>query len=111
MLESRDKRRTTRREALAEGRQMKISGTKNRVALTVGGVRCAISVQPGPWVPGVNPSMIKIRPKKSLDFPKSVVDALEVDNNSDIQTDYFERDCIRLLPGHPLYDMAKAAAN
>ena len=90
---------------------MKISGTKNRVALTVGGVRCAITVQPGPWVPGVDPSMIKVRPKKSLDFPKSVVDALEVENNSDIQTDYFERDCIRLLPGHPLYDMAKAAAN
>ena len=90
---------------------MKISGTKNRVALTVDGVRCAVSVQAGPWVPGVNPSMIKIRPKKSLDFPKAVVDALEVENNSDIHADHFEKDCIRIFPGHPLYDMAKAAAN
>jgi hypothetical protein len=38
-----------------------------------------------------------------------VIDALSVENNSDIQSDYFERDCVRLLPGHPLYKMAKAA--
>jgi len=56
----------------------------------------------------VNPDLIKIRPKK-LSFPAEVSEALEVENNSDIQTDYFERDCLRLLPGHPLYEAAKAA--
>ena len=61
--------------------------------------------------PGVDASTIKIRPKKALSFPKEVADAFEVENNSDLRTDYFEKDCIRLLPGHPLYDMAKAAAN
>ena len=90
---------------------MKISGTKNRVALTVGGVRCGVSIYAGPWVAGVDASTIKIRPKKALSFPKEVADAFEVENNSDLRTDYFEKDCIRLLPGHPLYDMAKAAAN
>jgi hypothetical protein len=89
---------------------MKISGTKNRVTLTVNGVRCGITVSAGPWVAGVDPNQIKIRPKK-YSFPKAIVDAMNVENNSDSITDYFEKDCIRLMPGHPLYDMAKASAN
>jgi hypothetical protein len=89
---------------------MKITGKANRVTLVVGSVRCSITVDAGPWVPGVDPNLIKIRPKRGLSFPKEVIDAFEVENNSDILTDYFERDCIRLLPGHPLYEAAKAAA-
>ncbi len=87
---------------------MKISGTQNRATLAVNGVRCGITVQAGPWVSGVNPDLIKIRPKKHS-FPSEVIDALSVENNSDSRSDYFERDCVRLLPGHPLYQMAKAA--
>ena len=90
---------------------MKISGAKNRVALTVGGVRCGVNIYAGPWVAGVDASTIKIRPKKALGFPKEVADAFEVENNSDLRADCFEKDCIRLLPGHPLYDMAKAAVS
>jgi hypothetical protein len=87
---------------------MKISGTQKRATLTVNGVRCGITVQAGPWVSGVNSDLIKIRPKK-YSFPSEVIDALSVENNSDSRSDYFERDCVRLLPGHPLYQMAKAA--
>ena len=36
--------------------------------------------------------------------------AFAVENNSDSREDYFEADCIRLLPGHPLYSAAKAFA-
>lgn len=89
---------------------MRIVGKANRVALVVGCVRCSITLAAGPWVPGVDPSLIKIRPKKGLSFPKEVIEALEVENNSDMLTDYFEKDCIRLLPGHPLYEAAKVAA-
>jgi hypothetical protein len=87
---------------------MRISGKANRIALVAGSTRCPITVHSGPWIAGVNPDLIKIRPKK-LSFPAEVSEALEVENNSDIQTDYFERDCLRLLPGHPLYEAAKAA--
>lgn len=88
---------------------MKISGTKYRATLTVSKKRCGITIHPGPWVEGVNPDLIKIRPKKSI-FPAEIKAAFVVENNSDGMTDYFESDCIRLLPGHPLYEMAKAAA-
>ena len=87
---------------------MKISGNQNRVTLAINGVRCGIAVQAGPWVSGVNPDLIKIRPKKHS-FPSEVIDALSIENNSDSRSDYFELDCVRLLPGHPLYQMAKAA--
>ena len=88
---------------------MKISGSGNRATLIVNKKRCGIWISVGPWVKGVNPELIKIRPKKRL-FPDEIVKALSVENNSDIMTDYFESDTVRLLPGHPLYAMAKAAA-
>lgn len=88
---------------------MKISGNGNRINLTVNGKRCGITISKGPWVQGVNSDLIKLRPKK-YSFPKEITEALQVENNSDSMTDYFEKDSIRLLPGHPLYDMAKAAA-
>ena len=89
---------------------MKISATKNNVFLSVGvAFRCSVSIYGGPWVAGVDPDTIKIRPKNVLNFPKEVADAFAIENNSDLAIDYFERDTIRLLPGHPLYDMAKTA--
>ncbi len=78
--------------------------------LTVNGKRMKISISAGPWVEGVNPDLIKIRPWTSNHFPMEVRKALKIENNSDIMTDYFEADAIRLLPGHPLYAQAKAAA-
>lgn len=35
--------------------------------------------------------------------------AFAVQNDSDSQTDYFETDCVRVLPTHPLYGAVKAA--
>ena len=91
---------------------MKISVTKNNVFLSDGvACRCSVSIYAGPWVKGVDPSTIKIRPKTVLAFPKEIKDAFEIENNSDLPIDYFEKDTIRLLPGHPLYDMAKAAVS
>lgn len=88
---------------------MKITGKANRISLVVNGKRCGITVSAGPWVEGVNPDTIKIRPKNHS-FPLEIAKAFEVENNSDSMTDYFESDCIRLLPGHPLYAAAKRIA-
>jgi|GEM_PF-1647522 len=88
---------------------MKISGKGQRATLTINKKRCGIRVMTGPWIEGVNPELIKIQPKKSA-FPAEMVNALKVENGSDIMTDYFESDTVRLLPCHPLYNMAKTAA-
>lgn len=77
--------------------------------LTINGTRVGINLSAGPWVDGVPDELIKVRCKKGC-FPAWFRDALEVENNSDMITDYFEADSIRLLPGHALYEMAKAAA-
>ena len=87
---------------------MKITGKANRISLVVDSTRCPVAVSAGPWVAGVNPGLIKIRPKK-YSFPAPVAAALAVENNSDPMTDYFEKDCVRILHGHPLYASAKAA--
>jgi hypothetical protein len=84
-----------------------ISITAN--AIKVGKVRAAITICAGPWVPGVRQDMIKIRAKKFA-FPAEIRAAFAVTNSSDSREDYFEADSIRLFPGHPLYDAAKAAA-
>lgn len=77
--------------------------------LTVDGQRAGIRIDAGPWVSGTPASLIKIRCKKGF-FPASFRGALAVTNNSDSREDYFEADTIRLLPGHPLYETAKALA-
>jgi hypothetical protein len=87
---------------------MKITGTK-RPTLTVNGTRCAVLIDKGPWIAGVNPDTIKVRAKNGR-FPDAVRAALTVENQSDTLTDFFVGDDIRLLPGHQLYDMAKAIA-
>lgn len=78
-------------------------------ALTVNGKRASIRIDAGPWVASVPADLIKIRPRKGY-FPAEFRAALTVENNSDMREDYFEADCIRLMPGHPLYAAAKAAA-
>lgn len=83
--------------------------TLSSKSLTVDGVRAGITIAAGPWVAGVPAELIKLRPKKNL-FPASFRAALAVENNSDMMTDYFEADCIRLMPGHPLYETAKRIA-
>lgn len=77
--------------------------------ITVNGKRVGVRYSAGPWVAGVDPATIKIRPKQYA-FPAEVRAVFAVENNSDSQTDYFEKDTIRIVPGHPLYDAVKAAA-
>lgn len=81
----------------------------NSKFLTINGKRVGIYINAGPWVPGVDPATIKITPRK-YSFPAEMLAAFVIENNSDSQTDYFERDSIRLLPGHPMYAEVKAAA-
>lgn len=38
-----------------------------------------------------------------------MADCFNIKNDSDTQTDYFEKDTIRVIPSHPLYDDVKAA--
>lgn len=88
---------------------MKITGKGNRISLNVGGVRCPVLVRKGPWVPQVRPDMVKIIAKHRA-FPASFAAALNVENASDSREDYFEPDCVRIYPGHPLYEAALAVA-
>lgn len=81
----------------------------NAKHITVAGKRIGVTYSAGPWVPGVNPDLIKIRPRRSS-FPAEMRQAFTIENNSDGMTDYFERDSIRVLPGHPLYEQIKAVA-
>jgi hypothetical protein len=81
----------------------------SKTTLSVNGKRAGIRIDAGPWVAGVPAEMIKIRPRASY-FPREFGAALMIENNSDMREDYFEPDCIRLMPGHPLYAEAKALA-
>jgi hypothetical protein len=81
----------------------------SKTTLSVNGKRAGIRIDAGPWVAGVPAEMIKIRPRASY-FPREFSAALAIENNSDMWEDYFESDCIRLMPGHPLYAEAKALA-
>ena len=78
--------------------------------LTVNGKRAGIRIDTGPWISGVPEALIKLRSKKGV-FPAEIRNALQVENKSDSQEDYFEPDSIRLMPGHPLYETAKKLAS
>ena len=52
---------------------------------------------------------ITIYGKRYRGFSAGIHDAFRVENNTDMQTDYFENDRIRVLPSHPLYAQVKAA--
>ena len=77
--------------------------------LTVNGKRAGVRIDVGPWVPGVPVELIKIRCKNGI-FPAEIRSAFEVENRSDMREDYVEADCIRLMPGHPLYEAARMSA-
>ena len=89
---------------------MDITTDKNgRSYLKVNATRVGITIVAGPWVAGVPSEMIKLRARKSR-FPEAFREVLAVENNSDMITDYFEADCIRIMPGHPLYLAAQSQA-
>lgn len=77
--------------------------------ITLNGKRVAVRYSVGPWVEGVNPGLIKIRPRGSSSLA-DLRSAFTIENNSDSREDYFEADSIRVLPGHPLYAEIKTAA-
>lgn len=81
----------------------------NSKFMTIDGKRIGIYIHAGPWVAGVDPSTIKITPRR-YSFPPEVAVVFKIENNSDCQTDYFERDSIRIVAGHPLYGAVKSAA-
>lgn len=81
--------------------------TLSKNYLTVDGKRAGIFISGGPWVDGVPAELIKIYSKKRC-FPLEFCTVLTIENATDIMTDYFTNDVIRLLPGHPLYAQAKA---
>jgi hypothetical protein len=87
---------------------MKAKLSKN--ILTINGQRAGIRIDAGPWTSSVPAELIKIRSKKGC-FPAAFRDALQIENNRDSREDYFEADCIRLMPGHSLYEQAKALSS
>jgi hypothetical protein len=80
---------------------------RGTIWLSANGKRCSVRVIGGPWIEGVNPEQIKIRPSKAYAFPQEIKESLITTNNSDMMTDYFEKDTITLLPEHPLHAIAK----
>lgn len=77
--------------------------------VTVDGKRVGVTYTSGPWVEGVNPALIKIRPRRGVSLV-ALRKHFAIENNSDMSTDYFEADSIRVLPSHPLYEQVKAVA-
>jgi hypothetical protein len=82
----------------------------NSKFISVNGKRAGVTYAAGPWVAGVNPDLIKVRPRRNYSFPAEFRAAFAIENNSNGGEDYFEANCIRVLPGHPLYNEIKLAA-
>ena len=53
---------------------------------------------------------ITIYGRRYIRFSQEIAEALAVENDSDLQTDYFENDRIRVIPTHPLYAAVKNAS-
>ena len=53
---------------------------------------------------------ISIYARNYASFSKLVRECFEVKNDTDVMTDYFDNDRIRVIPSHPLYAAVKAAA-
>ena len=56
------------------------------------------------------PDAVTIYAKSHCDSLKAVFAPARVENNTELQTDYFETDRVRILPGDPLWDEACAMA-
>lgn len=78
--------------------------------ITVADTRVGVTYSTGPWIEGVDPATVKIRPRRATRFPDAFLMLFAIENNSDSLTDYYESDCIRLVPGHAWYNEAQAAA-
>lgn len=63
----------------------------------------------GPYTTGRDENTITIYASGYEGFSEEVGKAFEIENNSDIQTDYFDKDRIRVAPTHPLYSEVNAA--
>jgi len=44
-------------------------------------------------------------------LPKEAYSTLQIENNSDMQTDYFEKDRIRIVPDSPYFKQVNMLAN
>lgn len=52
---------------------------------------------------GYPPGTLSIYAKDHSGFNAEIDAAFKVENNTDYQTDYFDKDKIRILPDHPLH--------
>ncbi|MDE2096361.1 MAG: hypothetical protein KGL39_03880 [Patescibacteria group bacterium] len=55
------------------------------------------------------PGTISIHAKDYARFSADIRACFEVENNTDMMTDYFDTDTIRVVPDHPLYSEVIAA--
>lgn len=69
--------------------------------------RCSYSDGPYTETSGLPEGTITMYEKDYVSIPR--IEGLNVSNDSDIMTDYFAKDVIRILPGSPFYKEAKEA--
>lgn len=61
------------------------------------------------YMPSHSTGAIRIYAREYCRFSAEVRAEFVVINNTDTMTDYFEEDCIRVTPNHPLYENVKLA--
>jgi len=61
------------------------------------------------WIPGIDPETVGITAKDYKNFSGEIRAAFTVQNDSDLMTDYFDSDRIKVSPDHPLYADVRAA--
>ena len=76
-----------------------------------GGKREMCHYSVGPYTPesGLSADTISITARDYLRFSQAIQEVFVVTNKTDIMTDLFDRDRIRVAPAHPLYAQVKAA--
>jgi hypothetical protein len=65
----------------------------------------------GPYTPesGLSPDTITIAKRDLGSFSDGIAKVFVIQNHTDSQSDYFDKDRIRVAPHHPLYPMVKDA--
>jgi len=61
------------------------------------------------WVPSIDPETVGISAKDYDGFSAEIHDLFKVENATDSQSDYFDKDRIKVTPTHPFYTQVKAA--
>ena len=61
------------------------------------------------WIPGIDPETVGITARDYSRFSDEVRAAFTVTNDTDLMTDYFDSDRIKVDPSHPLYAQVKSA--